>query len=144
MVPEGGPVERLVVMWDYDAFPVWPAGRRSRFAVLPLPIPPALRDDLQAWSDEWTGVMMAALRTALPHADSYVAPAGDVVKAWDERGRVLVQRLRDHLGPAFVVGYHGLTYGEVEWPDRTDPSAAAAVPASGSCGPTSAPCSRGR
>lgn len=105
MAATGGPApERLALMWDYDAFPLWPRGRgTSRFGPLPLSL--GLRRDLQQWSDDWSARMMIALRTLGPDRGSYEPPSQEEFDRWNERAPALLARVRSELGPGFVVDY---------------------------------------
>ena len=105
-------------MWDYDAFPVWaeagPFGWQGMVSPERLPVSTGLREELQQWSDEWTAAMWGE---AGPDSKTWKAPSASTLDAWDSKGRVLLLRLRDELGQAFVVGYMDEKSGKVEWPD---------------------------
>ena len=82
-------------MADYSAFPVWDRGmvRPSSLA-----ISEQLRDDLQAWNDEWAD-------TGGVSPDVYERPASWDHEKWRGRGRVLAARLADELGEGFDVRF---------------------------------------
>lgn len=111
------PPRRIKMMWDHGAFPLWSVDRfaasgsplRDR-----LPISETLRQDLQAWSDEWTATVWRAGGPAVP---GWQPPSFAVVDDWDARGRALLGRLRAELGLGFVVGYRNPKTRQDEWPD---------------------------
>jgi hypothetical protein len=110
--------QRLKLMWDYGAFPVWaeggPFGWQGMVRSEQLPVSTRLREELQQWSDEWTAAMWGE---AGPDSKKWKAPSKETLSAWDSKGRLLLGRLRDELGQEFVVGYMDEKTGEVEWPD---------------------------
>jgi hypothetical protein len=76
-------------MWDYCAFLAWVSEERRDA------IDPALREELQAWSDRLTDEVWG--RNG-PNADGWDGPGDEAVAALDGEGRVLAQRLHDNVG----------------------------------------------
>ena len=86
------------MMWDYGAFPLWNVQANDpRVDVDELPLSPRLRAQLQAWSDARTD--------GASYTDN-----------WRRRDRSLLARVRDELGPDFVVGCFGEKTRRVSWP----------------------------
>jgi hypothetical protein len=117
-----GVVKRLKLMWDYDAFPLWEVDDEEPWGDDAFPISGQLRKDLQAWSDQWTAAMFADGGPTVP---GWTPPRGDTFRPWDEKGRQLLRRVREELGPNFIVGYFNEKTEEIEWPqnnalDRAD------------------------
>ena len=106
----------LKMMWDYDAFPLWSTGRAlgEQINVDLLPLSTELRDELQAWSDEWTGLVCGEHG---PDAPGWKGPTTEQHRRWDEHGRQVLARTRAELGPKYVVGYFNENTHEIEWPD---------------------------
>jgi hypothetical protein len=102
------------MMWDYTAFPLWyvehPCGGDPQVPSDELALSSDLCRELQAWSDEFTDLAWAEPPCSKPVPTT-------VVLDWESRGRELVARVRDELGPRFVVGYFNEQAGEIEWPD---------------------------
>ena len=110
--------QRVKVMWDWGAFPVWTVGGGHHgFGVDGgLPLSADLRTELRAWAEDWEAVVMQHQAEGPRGPDRPIPP--DVVAEADDRGRLLAQRVQDELGDGFVVGYYSETTHEVEWPDR--------------------------
>jgi hypothetical protein len=51
-----------------------------------------------------------------PDSKKSKALSEDGLRAWDAKGRVLLERLRAELGQEYVIGYMNETTGDVEWP----------------------------
>lgn len=98
---------RFKVMWDYNAFPVWPMGRWWQPSA-PVPsMSQDLRRELQAWSDERT-------TRALNDLDSYEPGDKDADEdpewvathqEWIDRGRKLAERLQAEVGDGYEIVY---------------------------------------
>ncbi|MGI8684835.1 MAG: hypothetical protein ACR2MO_07070 [Acidimicrobiales bacterium] len=61
---------------------------------------------------------MVRSRTAGP-GDSFAPPSDEAFRAWDDRGLVLLERLRIELGPDIVVGYGRSGSADIDWPEET-------------------------
>jgi hypothetical protein len=118
--PTASPPQRLKLMWDYDAFPLWtvpgPMGWQGMVPPERLPISTPLRDELQEWSDQLSAAMWG---THGPDSKKSKPPSETAIAAFDARGRELLRRLREELGDRFVVGYQSEITHQVEWPERT-------------------------
>jgi hypothetical protein len=90
--------ERLEVKWDYFAFPVWSVADGS--CDPDIPISPALREQLQRWSDDHTD---AAWGEKGPDHPDTPAASPEHYREWLARGRKLTQRLQAELGDDFEV-----------------------------------------
>jgi hypothetical protein len=96
------------MMWDYAAFPLWPVD-----AISLDELSPSLRADLKDWSDDRTDAMWDERG---PDAAGWQPSSDASFAAWDARGRALLARVREELGPAVEVGYFDERTGKVEWP----------------------------
>jgi hypothetical protein len=101
--------ERLEVLWDYFAFPVW--GEDGASDPIEIEISPSLRGELKAWSDEWTAICWGERGPDMPDAP---VPTREQYRRWWRRGRALAERLQAEVGEDFEV-----VYGHRE--DRIEP-----------------------
>jgi hypothetical protein len=108
--------QRVKLMWDYTAFPLWYLGPNPGNYVGPMErhVSESLAMALQAWSDEWTTVMWG---TNGPDAKDWKPPPAARQAVWVRRGRQLLAQVRCELGPDFEVGFFDEETAEVEWPD---------------------------
>lgn len=97
------------MMWDYMAFPLWE--QEDDWDVDEL-LSSGLRQELQAWSDEWTDAMWG---DEGPDADDWRPPLDELLSAWEQRGRQLWMAVQQELGPDYQVGYVSEVTGETEW-----------------------------
>jgi hypothetical protein len=92
---------RLRMVWDYGAFPLWNAlSNEPAVDLRALPLSKQLRDELQAWSDEGTDM---AWGERIPSSPRTRPPSQLARRAWQAKGQDLLWRVRDELGPAFLV-----------------------------------------
>ena len=96
---EGLQPQRLKLMWDYTAFPVWDEGGAM---VEPgsLPVGEGLRNDLQAWSDRMTDVMWGPRG---PDDPTWDGPDDAALEALVAEGMALAERLQQELPANFSV-----------------------------------------
>jgi hypothetical protein len=102
------------MMWDYTAFPLWRVADGHGPWSDELRLSDDLRHELQAWSDQWTEAMWGDHG---PDQPGWESPSDEMFAAWDHRGRELLERVREELGPQFTVGYRNERTHQVEWPD---------------------------
>jgi hypothetical protein len=89
------------MVWDYGAFPLWNApSNEPPVDLRTLPLSKELRDELQSWSDEGTDM---AWGERLPGSPRTRPPSELARRAWEAKGRDLLSRVREELGPDIVV-----------------------------------------
>jgi hypothetical protein len=93
--------ERLRVMWDYDAFPVWMIDDGVGVGAS-HDIDVGLRDDLREWSDRVTDAMWGPNG---PDAPGWSGPGEEVVAGFNHEGEALATRLEQNLGAGAIVEY---------------------------------------
>jgi hypothetical protein len=103
--------QKIILMADYDADPVWTFEDRSMLNLDRLPLTDELRRDLRTWA-EWFN--------SLPD-DGWDTPIDpEAEKQWRADAITLWRRLRDELGPEWQVGY--LIDPPVRWTDPDEPT----------------------
>jgi hypothetical protein len=94
---------RLLVLSDYDCFPVWRTGPAGVENVDPatLPVSPELAAALMRWAEEYD----ATLNPEYPPDSGFPLEADR--RAFLRRGERLAGRLAGELGPGYRVTYQG-------------------------------------